>query len=164
MNGERIMKKAAGVTMIELMVVVAIVGTLAMIAYPSYTSHLSRTRRTDAQIFLMRVAGLQEKFYSDCAAYASNLGGGAMSCGGDLGLSSTTSDDGFYTIGVVSGNINTPCRSGAVDATFACGYTLTATPTAGQQATNGRLRVDSTGVKQWDKANNLSYGYKWSDR
>jgi hypothetical protein len=55
-----------------------------------------------------------------------------------------------------------------------CGYTLIADPNAGgasgRQSNDGRLRLDSTGRREWDKRNNGSYQdgsghfYKWTDR
>ena len=41
-------RRQRGVTLIELLVAVVIVGILGMIAYPSYTSHLVKSRRAQA--------------------------------------------------------------------------------------------------------------------
>jgi hypothetical protein len=77
-----------------------------------------------------------------------------------LGIS-TASPDNHYTISFVAGNISGPCSGGG--ASFACGYTVVATPVGGQSA-NGKLRIDGAGIKQWDKNNNNSYTYKWTDK
>ena len=52
-----------GFTLIEILVVVAIVAILAVVVYPSYTYQIMKTRRSDAKIALTELAGLQENHY-----------------------------------------------------------------------------------------------------
>jgi len=66
-------RSMAGVTLIELMVAVAIVGVLAAIAYPSYSRYVVRANRTVAKGLLLQVADRQEQYFADHKAYASNL-------------------------------------------------------------------------------------------
>jgi type IV pilus assembly protein PilE len=57
------MKYMRGVTLLELMVVVVILGILTAIAYPSYRQFIERAKRTEARALLLRIAVDQERFY-----------------------------------------------------------------------------------------------------
>jgi len=61
-----------GMTLMEIIVVVVIVGLLAAIAVPSYRQYVIRTQRTDATVALLRLATAQEKFYLQNNTYADN--------------------------------------------------------------------------------------------
>ena len=59
----RTMKYMRGVTLMELMIVVVIIGILASVAYPSYRQFVERAKRTEAKAMLLRIAIDQERFY-----------------------------------------------------------------------------------------------------
>ncbi len=59
------MIKSKGFTIIELMIVVAIVGILMSIAYPSYVDYLYKGSRAEAMSSLLDIANRQEQFFAD---------------------------------------------------------------------------------------------------
>lgn len=62
-----------GFTLIEMMIVVAIIGILAAIAYPSYDEYVKRGNRTEGQAFLNDVATRQERYFSQNNAYVTAI-------------------------------------------------------------------------------------------
>lgn len=78
-------KKLAGMTLIELMIVVAIMGIIAAIAYPNFTDYVKQGRRADAMGELMKLQMAQEEYRLRNTSYASIA---------DLGFTSSSE---FYT-------------------------------------------------------------------
>ena len=107
-----------GFTLIELMIVVAIIGILAAIAVPQYSDYVTRSRRADGQSTLLQVAQELERCYTQFSAY-NNTNCAVVGTGGV----SETSPEGYYVI------------AAAGSALSASAFTLTATP-QGAQATN----------------------------
>lgn len=63
------LKKTKGVTLIELLFVVCIIGILAAIAFPSYQNQLYKIRRSEGQQNLLLVASELEDFYAKNNTY-----------------------------------------------------------------------------------------------
>ena len=62
-------RKQRGVTLIELLTVMVIIGILAAIAYPTYRAQVRRSNRTEARVALEQTAGALEKCYTRYMAY-----------------------------------------------------------------------------------------------
>ena len=63
------MKKHAGFTLIEVMIVVIVIGILAAIAIPNYTDYLTRSRITHATSGLAAWRVRMEQFFQDNRSY-----------------------------------------------------------------------------------------------
>ena len=66
-------RQAAGFSLIELMIVLAIIAILTVIAYPSYQRYIVRSNRQAARSMVYAIADRQEQFFLDNKAYAANL-------------------------------------------------------------------------------------------
>ncbi len=123
-----------GVTLIELMIVIAVVSILGTIALTSYRNNVTRANRVDATAALMRLAAQQEKLYIVNNTYATTAVLAA------LGLTNT--DRGYYTLTV---------GPDAVTGLLTTGFVATATPVAGGPQANDTLcttlTLDNTGTR-----------------
>lgn len=141
------MRKIVGFTLIELMIVVAIVAILAAVAYPSYQNNIVKSRRADAQAALQGLAQAIERFYTSNGTYvgAGSAGGGGNTTGAPTIFSAKSPIDGsqtFYNLVIHAADTNS--------------YVLAAEP-VGAQAGDGVLVLKATGQRGWDR-NNTSNG------
>ncbi|HEX6397026.1 MAG TPA: type IV pilin protein [Steroidobacteraceae bacterium] len=89
-------RASRGVTLMELLVVIVILGILASIAVPTYRRYLVRTQRTEAKVALLQLQTAQEKFYMQNNTFTDNISDASPS---GLGLLKTT-ETGKYDISV----------------------------------------------------------------
>ena len=123
-------RRTAGFTLIELMIVIAIIGLLASIGYPAYQDQVQKTRRADAKSVLMEAANAMERYYTAEGSYTD------ATQGDDYPAKSPI--DGATTHYTIDANI-----TGGGTA-----YTLTATRSGAQAADKcGNLSLSSTGAR-----------------
>lgn len=92
-----------GFSLIELIVVMAIMGILTTMAYPSYKNYIVRAHRSDGQSALLDLAIRLEQFYAEHNRYqTATLGTGAAT---DI-LSTTTSPENYYTLSITKASAN----------------------------------------------------------
>ncbi|MCP3673102.1 MAG: type IV pilin protein [Gammaproteobacteria bacterium] len=88
-----------GFSLLELMIVVALMGIIMSIALPSYQDSIQKARRSDAMSALMDAANRQEQFMLDNNSYSTNLA--------DIGMVNPT-PEGHYNIAIVEATVACP--------------------------------------------------------
>jgi type IV pilus assembly protein PilE len=129
--------KNYGFSLIELLVTVVIIGILAAIAIPSYNSQMAKSRRADAQQFMMQMDTRQKQILIEQRAYATapnalNVSSEGFTC------DASSCVNRFYTI-----TFNPAVDNSATPPS----YSICAIPMGGQ-ASDGVLTLSSAGAKQ----------------
>ncbi len=120
------MRGHKGITLIELLAVIVIVGVLAAVAIPAYTSYMQRARRADGKTALEQLRAAQEMFRAERGTYSL-----------DLTQLSTT-----FGVPTVSGDYNVLLIN-----TGAGAFLAEARPNTTRQSGDGSLFINQDGVK-----------------
>lgn len=123
----------SGFTLIEVMIVVAIIGILAAISYPSYQHHVIKTKRTDMMSEMQNIASTIESRKLAQGSYSNAL---VTGLGGDYPNQGTA----LYTVTI--GNV-----TGVSGTELTSKWQITASPKSGQMANDGTLTLNYQGIK-----------------
>jgi type IV pilus assembly protein PilE len=130
------MRGTKGFTVVELLIVLAVIGILTAVAFPSYQNHVRKGARAAAQAAMMSIADREAQYLLDARNYA--VGTSALTT---LNVSLPTDVSSKYTITVTAAD-------GSGTASTPPSYTVVATPIAGgAQVTDGTLKLTHTGAK-----------------
>ena len=130
--------RTRGFTLIELMIVVAIIAIIATLGFPAYQDSVRKGKRAEAKSRLLHIAQLQERNFTQNNTYTTNIAG-LLGIAGTVYSSDTNDTGSGYQITVAA----------AAGSTIAESFVLTATRQAAMagDATCGNLTLAHTGQK-----------------
>lgn len=138
-RGASVPASSVGFSLIEVMVVLAIIGTLATLAYPSYLEQVRKGHRAEGQALLMELAQRQQNFLMIRRRYASSLE--------ELGYDSAFNGD----LGSVSQDVAQSYQlasMGVAADSLPPSFNMTLNPVAGStQVADGSLCLSNTGAR-----------------
>lgn len=121
------LQKQSGFTLIEMMIVVAVIGVLAAIAYPSYQNYVIKSKRADMMSEMHNIASQIERQKLSAGKYS--------------GVTTTSMTGSYPKQGLALYTVGLPSP-------LSKDWIITAAPIVGQQmASDGTLTLSSKGVK-----------------
>jgi type IV pilus assembly protein PilE len=130
-----------GFSLVELLVVVAVVAILAAVAYPTYREQVASGHRADMQAELMRLAQYMERLYTETGCY--NPGSDNDCASGTAAAPTITTTSDYYSVSFPAAPTGNPTENT---------FTIQATPNADSaQAGNGILQINHLGQQFWDE-------------
>lgn len=142
---------AAGFSLVELMITVAVIAILAGIGYPSYTAYMKRGYRSQAQQLMTEIQSREVQYMLDARQYTATIGAGGLNISNKDGWTcAATCTNGKYTVAVT------------LQAGPPPGFMVTATP-IGNQADDGivYLNADQNGNYADGRKSRSAGDYKW---
>ena len=138
-------ENSGGFSLLEVVVVVALISIIVSVALPNYSSFITRGNRSDGMEALVLLANAQEQYFSTNHTYADDIN--------DLPILSL-SPEGHYELSILNGS-----------ATF---FRARANPdterASKRQAGDGQFQISSTGERSWDCKNNDSFSCEWNQK
>jgi len=122
-----------GLTLIELLMVIVIVGILAAIAVPTYSNYMMRARRADAKTALEQIRAAQEMWRAERGSYAIDDGNGTAVAKLLTTMGAPQATVGDYTWSFTALGPTT--------------FTAQATPNTARQTPDGALTINQDGTK-----------------
>ena len=127
------LRKKTGFTLIELMIVVAIVGLLTLLAWPSYQDYIKKGKRAEGKSALAQAAQAMERYFTNNNTYTVDL-----TAAGFKAYSGESAATSAYTIVAIAGTTGT----------IATSYILTAAPSSWDDtAACGDLTINQAGTR-----------------
>ncbi len=150
-NSVILVRSHLGFTLIELMIVVALVAILATVGIPSSRQHVMKSNRAAAEAFMQQVANREEQYVLNARVYTNNLGSLKVATPNDVANKYTINvalpSPGYYTITAVpigGQTKDTACAIVALDQAGAKGSQCTADSTGNVTMNTGTTPATMT--------------------
>jgi type IV pilus assembly protein PilE len=141
-------RKQQGLTLVEVLIAIVIVGILAGVAIPTYQNTVSKSRRADGIALAMGLAAREERHFMQYGTYTTDITGAT-------GLNAPAeSSEGFYTAAVAA------CGGGTIATCFTVMVTAKGSQAKHDTSCN-TLTITHTGIRAASNAGGEANGDCW---